>query len=79
MFAPADAPPLYPDRADESNWPKTAVPSRRGCRDAFAFEKPRTTRDGHAPYNHRGTILVAGAWLALYVVAVIQHFVSRAN
>ena len=42
-------------------------------------KKPRITRDGHAPYNHRGTILVAGAWLALYVVAVIQHFVSRAN
>jgi hypothetical protein len=79
MFAPADAPPLNQDRADEPNWRETVAPSRRDCRDAFAFDKPRIGRDGIPPYNHRGTMLVAGAWLALYGVAVIQNFISSGN
>lgn len=75
MFAPVDVPTLDRDRADEPNWQETVALSHGDCRDAFAFNKPRITRDGLPPYNHQGTILVASLWLALYVVAVIRNFI----
>jgi hypothetical protein len=33
-------------------------------------------RDASPPYNHRGTVVVASAWLAFYVIAAIHHFIA---
>jgi hypothetical protein len=37
------------------------------------------SRDGSAPYNHRGTVVVAGAWLAFYIAAAIHPFIATGN
>ena len=33
-------------------------------------------RDAFSPYNHRGTVVVASAWLVFYVIAAIHHFIA---
>ena len=32
--------------------------------------------DAHAPYDHRGLVVVASAWLAFYVVAAIHDLIA---
>lgn len=48
-------------------------------RDLIAFDKPRTGQDRIPPYDHRGTIIVAGVWLAFYLITAIHHFISGGN
>jgi hypothetical protein len=36
-------------------------------------------RDASRPYNHRGTIVVASAWLAFYVIAAVHHLMIFCN
>jgi hypothetical protein len=38
---------------------------------------PRTGQDRIPPYD-RGTIIVAGAWLAFYLIMAIHHFIPAA-
>ena len=52
-----------------------ARPDQDRC-DVFAFDKPEIGRDALAPYNHGGSIAVASAWLAIYLIAAIQPFVA---
>jgi hypothetical protein len=79
MSTAVDALSLERERADE--------PGRRGavmqpvqdrC-DAAAFDKPATGQDGFPPYNHRGTIVVACAWLAFYVIVAAHHFTASGH
>ncbi len=35
--------------------------------------------DRSAPYNHRGTVVVAGAWLAFYIAGALQPFIGAGN
>jgi len=39
-------------------------------------DKPEIGRDAFSPYNHRGTVVVASAWLVFYVIAAIHHFIA---
>jgi hypothetical protein len=32
--------------------------------------------DRSAPYNHRGTVVVAAAWLAFYIAAALHPFIA---
>jgi hypothetical protein len=43
------------------------------------FDKREIGRDASPPYNHRGTVVVASAWLAFYVFAAIHHFIAFGN
>ena len=49
------------------------VPPRVKARSA---DEPETGRDPFPLYNHGGTIVVAGAWLAFYVFAAIHDFIA---
>jgi hypothetical protein len=41
---------------------------------ARSADEPETRRDAFPLYDHGGTIVVAGAWLAFYVFAAIHDF-----
>jgi hypothetical protein len=79
MLVPADALALDRERADESKSRQAAAPSVQDRCDASALDKPQTGRDRIPPYNHRGIIVVASAWLAFYVILAIHHFISTGN
>ena len=70
MSAPANALPLDADRAGEPQ--QTIARSVQDHYDTSAFDKPQVGRDVVPPYNHRGTVVVASAWLAFYVIAVLM-------
>lgn len=61
-------------------------PANDRCRHppAFASEGVMAAHinrspDDPAPYNHRGTVVVAGAWLAFYIAAAIHPFIGAGN
>jgi hypothetical protein len=59
------------ERADEARWRQAvARPVQNSC-DVSNFDKSQTGRDAFPPYNHRGTIVVASAWLVFYVIAAV--------
>jgi hypothetical protein len=79
MQTTADAERMDRDRVNEQRWRQAATESvRRRC-DVTAFDKPQTGPDRIQPYDHWGTITVAGAWLAFYVITAIHHFISSGN
>ena len=49
------------------------VPPRVKARSA---DEPETGRDAFPLYNHGGTVVVAGAWLAFYVFTAIYDFMA---
>jgi hypothetical protein len=69
MLAPADALSQAVER--------DAKPERRYVM-ALSIQDHRG-RDTFAPYNHRGTVIVACAWLAFYVIAAIHDFMAYGN
>jgi hypothetical protein len=79
MQAHADALPLAVKRADEPQWRQAATRSVQDRSDISEFEQAEIGRDAYTLYNHRGTVVVASAWLAIYVVAAIQQFIASAN
>jgi hypothetical protein len=79
MLVPADALALDRARADEAKPRQAVAPSVQDRCDASALDKPQIGRDSLPPYNHRGTIVVASAWLAFYVILAIHHFMSSGN
>ena len=55
------------------------------CRQAVAHSAQARGRevdtreigpDAQAPYDHRGLVVVASAWLAFYVVATVHDFIA---
>jgi hypothetical protein len=79
MLAPADALPLTVERAGEPQWPQAVARSVQDPCDVSEFDKPEIGRDAFPPYNHRGTVVLASAWLAFYVFAVLHHFIASGN
>jgi len=71
MPAAADALPLDRERADEPKSQQAAAQSVQEHCDVPGFDKLQIGRDGLPPYNHRGTVVVASAWLAFYIIAVV--------
>ena len=52
------------------------------CRQAVArsdrreVDKPEIRPDAYRPYDHRGLVVAASAWLGFYVVATIHDFIA---
>jgi hypothetical protein len=83
MLAPADAPLLAVERAGEARWRQAVArsvqdPVQDRC-DVSEVDKPEIGRDASPLYNHRGTVVVASAWLAFYVFAAIHDFMAFGN
>jgi hypothetical protein len=56
--------------------PLAVARSVQDRRDVTEFDKREIGRDASAPYDHRGLVAVAGAWLAFYVIAAIHDFIA---
>ena len=69
MEAHADALPRPLDLAGEDRSRQTLVRSGRGNGE---FDRREIRRDASATYDQTGIIVVASAWLAFYVAAVIH-------
>ena len=76
MLAPANALPLAVERAGEPPWQERSVQDR--C-DVSEFNTREIGRAAAPLYNHSGTVVVASAWLAFYVVAAIYEFLAFGN
>jgi len=68
MEARSDAPPLAVKRAGEPGWQAIARSVQDRC-DVPRFDKCEVGRDANPPYDHRGVVVVASAWLAFYIIA----------
>ena len=69
MQAHADAIPRPLELADEARRRQPVVRSGRGNGE---FHQCEIRRDASATYDQTGIIVVASAWLAFYVAAVIH-------
>ena len=65
----ADALPLPMELAGVEQWRQPVVRSGRGNGE---FDQRKIRRDASAAYDQTGIIVVASAWLAFYVAAVIH-------
>jgi hypothetical protein len=65
----ADALPRPLELAGEERWRQPVVRSGRGNGE---LDQREIRRDASATYDHTGIIVVASAWLAFYVAAVIH-------
>ena len=75
MPAHADALPEALERAGQPRWQHAAARSARDRCDGAEFDKREIGRDVSPPYDHWGTIVVASAWLAFYVIAAIHAWI----
>jgi hypothetical protein len=73
MLAPADALSLAVERGAKPERRHVVAPSVQDHGDVSEFDESGIGRDTFAPYNHRGTVIVACAWLAFYAIAAIYH------
>jgi hypothetical protein len=71
MPVPADALPLTVDRDGELQRRQAAARSVQDRPGVSEFDKPEIGRGGSPSYNHIGTVVVASAWLAFYVIGAI--------
>jgi hypothetical protein len=69
MQAHADALPRVRERAGEPRWRPAAA---RPVEERSESDRHDIARDARAPYDPAGLMVVASAWLAFYVVAVIH-------
>ena len=76
MLAPADALPLALKRAGQTRRRQAVARSGQGRRDDSGSDSGEIGREAAAPYDHRGIVVVASAWLAFYVVAAIHGFIA---
>ena len=53
--------------------PAPAVEVRRDVREV---DKREIRPDAYLPYDPRGLVVVAGGWLAFYVIAAIHDFIA---
>ena len=79
MLAPADALPLAVERAGEPQWRRAVARSVQDRCDVSEFNTREIGRAAAPLYNHSGTVVVASAWLAFYVVAAIHEFLAFGN
>ena len=55
-----------------------AQSSQNRC-DVPEFDRCEIGRDAYPPYDQRGLVVVASAWLAFYAIAAIHHFIASGN
>ena len=68
-----DTLPLAPRRADTR---RSRRPADKHRRDIGELDKSEIRRDAFVPYNYAGTMVVASAWLAIYVIAALYSLVA---
>jgi hypothetical protein len=79
MLAAADALPLVVERAAEPQWRQAVARSAQDRCDVAEFDKCEIGRDAYPPINTGvgiGPVLVAGAWLAFYVITAVHALAS---
>ena len=77
MEVRADASPPAAGPAREPRSRQTIVKPVQGRRrDVSEFDKCQVGRDSNPPYDHRGVVVVASAWLAFYIIAATIAFGS---
>ena len=47
--------------------------------DVSEFKQHEIGPNASSPYNHRGTVVVAFAWLAFYAIVAIHHLIVAGN
>jgi hypothetical protein len=75
MQGHADALPQTLERAGELRWRQTAARSAQDRCGVSDFDGREIGRDTSPPYDHKGTLVVASAWLAFYVIAAIHEWI----
>ena len=68
--------PLPLERADEAPSRQAMARSVQDRRDARHVDKHAIGPDAYRPCDHRALVVVAGAWLAFYVVATIHELIA---
>jgi hypothetical protein len=63
------------ERAGELRWRQAAARSAQDSCGVSDFDRREIGRDTSPPYNHKGTIVVASAWLVFYVIATIHEWI----
>ena len=76
MSAPADALPLSRERADEPGWRQGTARPIQHRSDVAQFNRREIEPHAASSYNHRGTVVVAFAWLAFYAIVAIHHWMT---
>jgi hypothetical protein len=71
MPGPAGGLPLTVERAGEPRRRDAATRSVQDRREAFERDKRKIRQGADPAYDHIGTVVVASAWLAFYVVATV--------
>ena len=77
--ADSDALSLALERAGKPQWRQAVARSVQDRRDVSEFDHPEIKRDASTFYNHGGAVVIASAWLAFYVFAVIYRFIASGN
>jgi hypothetical protein len=65
--------------AGEPRWPQAVVRSVRDRRDLSESDQREIGEHAYPPYDHKGLVLVASAWLAFYFFATIHDLIAFGN
>jgi len=76
MSAPADALPLSRERADEATLRRGMARPIHHRSDVAQFNRREIEPHAASSCNHRGTVVVAFAWLAFYAILAIHHWMT---
>jgi hypothetical protein len=79
MQTRADPLPLVLERVGEPRWRQAAARSVQGQRDLSDSDNREIGERAYPPYDHKGLVLAASAWLAFYVFATIHDFIALGN
>jgi hypothetical protein len=72
MQGHAHALPQALERAGGQRWRQAAA---RSAQDRCGANRREIGRDTFPPHDHKGTVVVASAWLAFYVIAAIHEWI----
>jgi hypothetical protein len=64
------------ERAGEQRSRQAAARSLEDCRDVGKVDQREIGPDAYPPYDPRGLVVAATAWLAFYVIAVMHDFIA---
>ena len=62
--------------ADEPRWPHAVTRSVQDRRDPSASDDREIGEHADPPYDPKGLVVAASAWLAFYVFATISHLIA---
>jgi hypothetical protein len=65
--------------AGEPRRPHAAARSVQDHRDLSESDKREIGEHAYPPYDHKGLVVAASAWLAFYVFAAIHGFIALGN